>query len=106
MLPANKKNVPELIKDPVALIQDVRTLIGLHRQDNKEFAVSGKPILILPDSDINKSPGPRGPFAKTTSPVFKGPAKGVVKGPKGTSIDKGGPRRRRTRWVFYAFNGN
>lgn len=45
MLPANKKNVPDLIKDPVALIKDVRTLIGLHRQDSRELAITGKPIL-------------------------------------------------------------
>lgn len=45
MLPANKKNVPDLIKDPVALIKDVRTLIGLHRQDIRELAITGKPIL-------------------------------------------------------------
>lgn len=45
MLPPNKKNVPELLKDPVALIQDVRTLIGQHRQDIRELAVTGRPIL-------------------------------------------------------------
>lgn len=45
MLPPHKKNVPELLKDPVSLIQDVRTLIGLHRQDNRELAVTGRPIL-------------------------------------------------------------
>lgn len=45
MLPPNKKNVPELIKDPVPLIQDVRTLIGLHRQDSRELAITGRPIL-------------------------------------------------------------
>lgn len=45
MLPGNKKNVPELIRDPVALIKDVRTLIGLHRQDSRELAITGKPVL-------------------------------------------------------------
>lgn len=45
MLPPNKKNVPDLIKNPVSIIQDVRTLIGLHRQDNRELAVTGRPIL-------------------------------------------------------------
>lgn len=44
-LPPNKKNVPDLIKNPVSLIQDVRTLIGLHRQDSRELAVTGRPIL-------------------------------------------------------------
>lgn len=45
MLPQNKKNVPELLRDPVALIQDVRTLIGSHRQDNRELAVTGRSVL-------------------------------------------------------------
>lgn len=44
-LPANKKNVPELIKDPVALIKDVRTLVEQHRHDSSESAVTGKPVL-------------------------------------------------------------
>ena len=46
MLPANKKNVPDLLKDPVSLIQDVRTLIGLHRQDCRDLAITGRPILM------------------------------------------------------------
>lgn len=45
MLPPHKKNVPDLLKDPVSLIQDVRTLIGLHRQDSRELAITGRPIL-------------------------------------------------------------
>lgn len=45
MLPPHKKNVPDLLRDPVSLIQDVRTLIGLHRQDNRELAITGRPIL-------------------------------------------------------------
>lgn len=46
MLAPNKKNVPELIRDPISLIQDVRTLIGVHRQDNREMAITGRAILI------------------------------------------------------------
>jgi hypothetical protein len=48
-LPTNKKNVPELIRDPIALIKDVRTLVEQHRYDSPEAAVTGKPILRAPD---------------------------------------------------------
>lgn len=46
MLPPNKKNVPDLIKDPIPLIQDVRTLIGQHCQDSRELAITGRAILM------------------------------------------------------------
>lgn len=44
-LPTNKKNVPELIRDPIALITDVRTLVGLHRHDDKDLAITGASVL-------------------------------------------------------------
>lgn len=50
-LPINKKNVPELVQDPIALIQDVRRLVEEHRKDSHEKAVTGRPILRLPPTD-------------------------------------------------------
>ncbi|XP_071057273.1 jmjC domain-containing histone demethylation protein 1 isoform X2 [Onthophagus taurus] len=111
MLPANKKNVPELIKDPVALIQDVRTLIGQHRQDVRELAITGRPILNLPDETNMESKSKlgyiqRGAFKSGFKDGFKGPKvtgsgvksqKGSPNGGGGVAGDKGGPRRRRTR---------
>lgn len=47
-LPSTKKNVPELIHDPVALIHDVRCLVEQHRHDNSEAAVTGNPVLPPP----------------------------------------------------------
>ncbi len=44
-LPSNKKNVPELITDPILLIKDVRTLIELHCHDNPDLSVTGRPVL-------------------------------------------------------------
>lgn len=44
-LPTNRKNVPDLITNPVALINDVRTLIGIHRYDDKNLAITGVPVL-------------------------------------------------------------
>ncbi|KAJ8974503.1 hypothetical protein NQ317_012994 [Molorchus minor] len=101
MLPANKKNVPELLRDPVSLIQDVRTLIGLHRQDSRELAVTGRPILTVPEDQENRAKllNSRGPTNKGNNinrPSSK--QSGLFKGPKiSPPGDKGGPRRRRTR---------
>lgn len=47
-LPSTKKNVPDLIRDPVALIHDVRCLVEQHRHDNPEAAVTGNPVLPPP----------------------------------------------------------
>lgn len=47
-LPSTKKNVPELIHDPVELIHDVRCLVEQHRHDLPENAVTGLPILPPP----------------------------------------------------------
>lgn len=47
-LPSAKKNVPELIRDPVALIHDVRCLVEQHRHDSPELAVTGIPVLPPP----------------------------------------------------------
>jgi F-box and leucine-rich repeat protein 10/11 len=44
-LPQNRKNVPELIKDPVALIKDVRTLVERHCKDDNQLAITGMPVL-------------------------------------------------------------
>lgn len=44
-LPQNKKNVPELIKDPVELIKDVRSLVERHCKDDNQLAITGVPVL-------------------------------------------------------------
>ena len=44
-LPSNKKNVPELITDPIMLLKDVRALIESHCRDDPELAITGKPVL-------------------------------------------------------------
>lgn len=96
MLPANKKNVPDLIRDPVSLIQNVRTLIGLHRQDSRELAITGRPILFLPDTPDDRKLYPR-PYTKTNGVRPPKPASFKSKSGIGGGGDKGGPRRRRTR---------
>ncbi|GBP09540.1 JmjC domain-containing histone demethylation protein 1 [Eumeta japonica] len=47
-LPPNKKNVPELVHDPVALIKDVRTLVERHCKDKPEMAITGNSVLKPP----------------------------------------------------------
>nr|CAD7199076.1 unnamed protein product [Timema douglasi] len=45
ILPANEKNVPQSIKDPIGLIKDVRTLVEQHRHDDHTLAITGKAVL-------------------------------------------------------------
>lgn len=97
MLPPIKKNVPDLIRDPVALIQDVRTLIGLHRLDKSELAVSGRAILSVPeDVDHKVKQYTRGPYNVNKNNMHQKPKMAHLQKSK-PSGDKGGPRRRRTR---------
>lgn len=49
-LPPQRKNVPELIGDPVQLIKDVRSLVERHCKDSPEAAITGVPVL-HPDSN-------------------------------------------------------
>ncbi|GAB0086636.1 hypothetical protein DMENIID0001_007370 [Sergentomyia squamirostris] len=44
-LPPNKKKVPDLIKDPVSLIRDVRTLVEKHCKDSPALAITGRSVL-------------------------------------------------------------
>lgn len=44
-LPPQKKNVPSLVLDPVALIKDVRTLVERHCKDQQDMAVTGMSVL-------------------------------------------------------------
>lgn len=49
-LPPQRKNVPDLIGDPVQLIKDVRNLVERHCKDSPDLAITGKPVL-HPDSN-------------------------------------------------------
>lgn len=92
-LPTNKKNVPELIRDPVALIKDVRTLVEQHRYDNPDLAVTGRPVLRTKDIErrmpLMKNYGNQGWVGSGEKKHYSGSGSGNKKG--------AGPRRRRTR---------
>lgn len=50
ILPPHKKCVPSLINNPIELIRKVAIVIGKHKNDKPEDAITGKPILrILSD---------------------------------------------------------
>ncbi|XP_058808657.1 jmjC domain-containing histone demethylation protein 1-like [Phymastichus coffea] len=86
-LPSTKKNVPELIKDPVALIHDVRCIVEQHRHDNPELAVTGFPVLPPPPA-LTISDRDKLSFGR----------KKLVRPPLHERSDRSsGPRRRRTR---------
>lgn len=96
-LPTNKKNIPELIVDPVALIKDVRTLVEQHRHDIPEYSVTGFPVLCNPSMK----------YSERRIPVFKGMGSlgsskfknrmGKIPSLGAKVKAKAGPRRRRTR---------
>jgi len=54
-LPVTRKNVPSLIRDPVSLIKDIRTIVETHKQDDPELAVTGKPLLFWSGQKQEKS---------------------------------------------------
>ncbi|XP_076334005.1 lysine-specific demethylase 2A-like isoform X2 [Tachypleus tridentatus] len=81
-LPANKKCVPDLIANPEALLQDVKTLLQEHKNDNPQLACTGNSVLWWPES---KKP-------KTKPRMTKGKSGGKI-----TSCNSNNTRRRRTR---------
>ncbi|KAL0117142.1 hypothetical protein PUN28_010170 [Cardiocondyla obscurior] len=86
-LPSTKKNVPELIRDPVALIHDVRCLVEQHRHDNPETAVTGNPVLPPPP-----------PLSIADRERMRVARKGFVKiRHHSDKSERAFPRRRRTR---------
>ncbi|XP_026462710.1 jmjC domain-containing histone demethylation protein 1-like [Ctenocephalides felis] len=50
LLPNHKKSLPELLRNAVALIRDVRKVVELHFCDNAELAITGRPVLTPLDS--------------------------------------------------------
>uniref|UniRef100_A0A8D9A856 [histone H3]-dimethyl-L-lysine(36) demethylase n=1 Tax=Cacopsylla melanoneura TaxID=428564 RepID=A0A8D9A856_9HEMI len=112
-LPGNKKSVPELIRDPVELIKDVRTLVEQHRYDSSEKSVTGRPVLrIVIDKEremrllLAKRYGTKEKKPKTSYYYQKKERErlgltGIEKERKSSKPvrvkPEGGPRRRRTR---------
>ena len=47
-LHVTRKSVPKLIKDPVGLIRDIRTIVESHKNDSGEKSVNGKSLCFWP----------------------------------------------------------
>jgi F-box/leucine-rich repeat protein 10/11 len=47
-LPVSKKNVPALITEPINLVRDIRIVVGEHKNDDLNNAVTGSPLLYWP----------------------------------------------------------
>ena len=54
-LAPTRKNIPDLLVDPVELIKDVRTLVEVHREDQVHLAVSGVPVVKVQHLTNSKS---------------------------------------------------
>lgn len=86
-LPSSKKNVPELISDPVALIHDIRCVVEQHRHDSPDLAVTGQPVLPPPPSMSIMDREKMSYRKKLIRPPLK----------ERSEWKSSGPRRRRTR---------
>ncbi|KAM9329343.1 lysine-specific demethylase 2B [Gastrophryne carolinensis] len=86
-LPENKKCVPEGIENPHALLEDMKTVLKDHADDDQNLAISGVPVVSWSKKPIkNRAVGrPKGKIA--TSPAVK----------LSTNRNSSGARRRRTR---------
>lgn len=68
-LAPTRKNVPDLLVNPVALIQDVRTLVEQHRKDQANMAITGVPIVRAQHLANARNKRPYLSLL-TTSPIF------------------------------------
>ncbi|KAM5193065.1 lysine-specific demethylase 2B isoform 4-T4 [Mantella aurantiaca] len=86
-LPENKKCVPDGIENPHALLEDMKTVLKEHAEDDQNLAISGVPVVSWPKKPAkNRAVGrPKGKLA--TSPAVK----------LSTNRTSAGARRRRTR---------
>lgn len=51
-LPANKKFVPDLVRDPEALLADAKRLVKEHKHDDPALAVTDKSVLFWSESKV------------------------------------------------------
>ncbi|XP_054710519.1 lysine-specific demethylase 2A-like [Uloborus diversus] len=87
-LPPAKKAVPNYIRDPDGLLEDLKVLLREHENDDQRLAITGKPSLFWFDV---KKPKPK-PRSTPSSSSGKGSKSGGSKGNNSSSA-----RRRRTR---------
>lgn len=54
-LAVSKKNVPVLLPEPINLVRDIREVVGAHKNDDPELAITGRQLLHWPG--IKNDPG-------------------------------------------------
>lgn len=67
-LAPTRKNVPDLLANPVALIQDVRTLVEQHRKDQSHLSVTGVPVITVPVTNMKSASKKVAPSIKNAVP--------------------------------------
>uniref|UniRef100_UPI00398E330B lysine (K)-specific demethylase 2Bb isoform X1 n=2 Tax=Pristiophorus japonicus TaxID=55135 RepID=UPI00398E330B len=86
-LPENKKCVPEGIEDPYALLEDMKTVLEEHADDDQKLAITGVPIVTWPKKAVKHRTVGRPKGKLGTSAAVKLAANRAT----------AGARRRRTR---------
>ncbi|XP_064210171.1 lysine-specific demethylase 2B-like isoform X3 [Anguilla rostrata] len=86
-LPENKKNIPEGVENPQALLEDMKVALKEHGEDGAKLALAGVPVVCWPKKPVKQRPANR--------PKPKMGASTAVKLPASRSTS--GARRRRTR---------
>ncbi|XP_078410324.1 lysine (K)-specific demethylase 2Bb isoform X14 [Cetorhinus maximus] len=86
-LPENKKCVPEGIEDPYALLEDMKTVLEEHADDDQKLAITGVPIVTWPKKTVKHRAVGRPKGKLGTSAAVKLAANRAT----------AGARRRRTR---------
>ncbi len=54
-LAVSKKAVPPLLREPINLVRDIRTLVEQHKHDDPDLSVTGRPLLYWPG--VKNDPG-------------------------------------------------
>ncbi|XP_013986248.2 lysine-specific demethylase 2B isoform X5 [Salmo salar] len=90
-LPENKKGVPDGIKDPQALLEDMKVVLKEHEDDDPKMAATGVPVVFWPKKSAKQQRPPNRPKPKMAA---SSPAAAVK---LSASRSTSGARRRRTR---------
>uniref|UniRef100_A0A8C7DLV9 Lysine-specific demethylase 2B n=1 Tax=Oncorhynchus kisutch TaxID=8019 RepID=A0A8C7DLV9_ONCKI len=93
-LPENKKGVPDGIKDPQALLEDMKVVLKEHEDDDPKMAATGVPVVFWPKKSAKVRMHQRPPNRPKPKMAASSPAAAVK---LSASRSTSGARRRRTR---------
>uniref|UniRef100_A0A673W5V7 Lysine-specific demethylase 2B n=1 Tax=Salmo trutta TaxID=8032 RepID=A0A673W5V7_SALTR len=92
-LPENKKGVPDGIKDPQALLEDMKVVLKEHEDDDPKMAATGVPVVFWPKNKLKSRPTGQWMAPKPKMAASSPAAAVKLSASRSTS----GARRRRTR---------